>query len=51
MDESPGKNQQMNEDTWESLDTRERRDHELIRGYLHDTPVTFGERELKAENE
>ena len=27
---------------------RERRDHELIREYLNDAPVIFGERELKA---
>ena len=46
-----GKNLQMNEDTWESLDTREWRDHELIRGYLNDPPVKFGEQELKVENE
>ena len=26
------------------FDTRERRDHELIRGYLNDSPVRFGER-------
>ena len=38
----------MNEDAWENLDTWERRDHELIRGYLSDAPVWFGERELKA---
>ena len=38
----------MNEDTWQNLDTRERRDHELIRGYLSDAPVWFGDRELKA---
>ena len=31
--------------------TRERRDHELIRGYLNDAPVRFGEQELKVENE
>ena len=41
----------MNEDAWENLDTWERRDHELIREYLNDAPVRFGERELKAENE
>ena len=38
----------MNEDTWPNLDTREQRDHELIRGYLSDAPVWLGERELKA---
>ena len=38
----------MNEDTWQNLDTWERRDHELIREYLNDVPVWFGERELKA---
>ena len=32
------------------FDTRERTDHELIREYLNDAPVRFGERELKAEN-
>ena len=31
-----------------NLYTCERRDHELIRGYLNDAPVRFGERELKA---
>ena len=41
----------MNGDTRESLDTRERRDHELIRDYLIDALVKFGERELKAKNE
>ena len=41
----------MNEDTWENLDTSEWRDPELIRGYLHDTPVRFREKELKADNE
>ena len=35
-------------DTWKNLDTWERRDHELIREYLNDAPVWFGERELKA---
>ena len=43
-----GKNWKTNEDTWGDLDTWERRDHELIRGYLNDAPVRFGERELKA---
>ena len=38
----------MNKDTWENLDTSERRDHELTREYLNDAPVWFGERELKA---
>ena len=42
-----GKNWKTNEDTWEYLDTSERRDHELIREYLNDAPVRFGERELK----
>ena len=39
------------ENEWRYLrefDTWERRDHELIRGYLNDAPVRFGERELKA---
>ena len=40
-----------NEDTWGDLDTSERRDHELIREYLNDAPVEYGEGELKAENE
>ena len=31
----------MNEDTWENLDTSERRDHELISGYLNDAPEEF----------
>ena len=39
------------EDTWEDLDTSERIDHELIREYLNDAPVRFGEQELKVENE
>ena len=34
-----------------NLDTSEGVDHELIREYLNDAPVRFGERELKAENE
>ena len=42
-----GKNQKTTEDTWENLDTREQRDHELTRVYLNDAPVRFGERELK----
>ena len=37
----------MNEDTWENLNISERRYHELIREYLNDAPVRFGERELK----
>ena len=41
----------MNEDTWENLDTSARRDPELIREYLNDAPVEYGEGELKAENE
>ena len=39
------------ENEWRYLkefDTREQRDHELLRGYLHDAPERFGERELKA---
>ena len=36
-----GKNWKMNEDTWGDLDTWERRDHELIRGYLNDAPEEF----------
>ena len=39
----------MNEDTWESIDTRERTDHELIRGYLIDAPVKLEGWELKAK--
>ena len=46
-----GKNWKMNEDTCQDLDTSEQRDHELVRGCLSDAPVSFGERELKAENE
>ena len=42
------KNWKTNEDTWYDLDTWERRDHELIRGYLNDAQVRFGEQELKA---
>ena len=38
----------MNEDAWENLDTWERRDHELVREYLNDAPVRFGEWGLKA---
>ena len=34
-----------------NLDTSERVDHELIREYLNDAPVRFGEQELKVENE
>ena len=41
----------MNEHTLESFDTKERRDHELIRGYLNEAPIIFGERELNAEND
>ena len=37
-----GKNWKMNEDTWGDLDTWERRDHELIRGYLNDSSIRFG---------
>ena len=33
------------------FDTIEQRDHELIREYLNDAPVRFGEQELKVENE
>ena len=50
-EETPGRIRNLNEDAWENLDTWERRDHELIREYLNDAPVRFGERELKAENE
>ena len=46
-----GKSWKTNEDTWGDLDTWERRDHELIRGYLNDAPVRFGEWYLHAENE
>ena len=38
-----GKNWKTNEDTFVDLDTCERRDHELIREYLDDAPVRFGE--------
>ena len=31
------------EDTWVNLDPREQRDHELIREYLNDALVWFGE--------
>ena len=43
-----GKNKRTNENTWGYLYTWERRDHELIREYLNDAPVRFGECELKA---
>ena len=43
-----GKNWKTNEDTWGDLDTWEQRNHELIRRYLNDAPVRFGEREMKA---
>ena len=46
-----GKNWKTKEDTWGDLDTSERIDDELIREYLNDAPVRFGEWELKAENE
>ena len=36
-----GKNWKTNEDTWGDLDTWERRDRELIRGYLNDAPEEF----------
>ena len=36
-----GKNWKTNEDTWGDLDTWERRDHELIRGYLNDASEEF----------
>ena len=36
-----GKNWKMKEDTWGDLDTWERRDRELIRGYLNDAPEEF----------
>ena len=38
----------MNEHTWGNLDTWERIDHELIREYLNDALVGFGERKLEA---
>ena len=38
----------MSEDAWENLDTNERINHELIKEYLNDAPVRFGEQELKA---
>ena len=41
----------MNKEARGDLDTRERRDHELIREYLNDALLRFRERELKAENE
>ena len=45
----------MNEDTWENLDTSERRDHELTRGYLNDAPGEYGDERrdinLELENE
>ena len=46
-----GKNWKTNELTSGDLDTRERGGHELIRGYLNESPVRFGEQELKVENE
>ena len=33
---------------WREFDTREWRDHELIREYLNDAPVRLGEQQLKA---
>ena len=33
----------MNEDTWENLDTSERIEDELTRGYLNDAPGEYGE--------
>ena len=39
-----GKNWKTNEDTWQNLDTSERRDPKLIREYLNDAPTRFGER-------
>ena len=36
-----GKSWKTNEDTWGDLDTWERRDHELIRGYLNDASEEF----------
>ena len=39
----------MNEEAWGDLDISEQRDQELIRGYLIDAPVIFGECELPAE--
>ena len=46
-----GKNLKTNEDTWGDIDTSERIDDEMIREYLTDAPVRFGEWDLKAENE
>ena len=34
-----GKNCEMKENTWDNLDTWERRDHELIRDHLNDALV------------
>ena len=36
-----GKNCEMNEDTWEDLDTLERRDHEPIKDHLNEAPVKY----------
>ena len=44
-----GKNRKTNADTWGDLDTWEQRGHELIRGYLNDAPVRFGEEGWKLE--
>ena len=33
----------MNEDTWENLDTSERRDPDLIREYMNDSPEEYGD--------
>ena len=41
------KNWKTNEDTCENLDTSVQRDHKVIREYLNDAPVWFGEREVK----
>ena len=38
-----GKNWKTNEDTWENLDTREQRDHELIEEYLNEAPGEYGD--------
>ena len=45
--QNTGKNLKTNEDTCWDLDTCEQIEHELLREYLNDAPVRFGERELK----
>ena len=39
--ESPGKNCEMNEDTWDNLETREWRDRELIEEYWKEAPEEY----------